>query len=59
MNNTKGIRNGVTYTLNGEHVEIRTADSTNRVRIMRTARAKGATDITVYTNGRSLVADWS
>lgn len=59
MNNTKGIRNGVTYTLNGQHVEIRTADSANRVRIMRTARAKGATDITVYTNGHSLATGWN
>lgn len=53
MNNTKGIRNGVTYTLNGQHVEIRTADSTNRVRIMRVAQAKGAQNICQHLNGKT------
>lgn len=53
MNNTKGIRNGVTYTLNGQHVEIRTADSNNRVRIMRVAQAKGAQYICQHINGKT------
>lgn len=53
MNNTKGIRNGVTYTLNGERVNLSATDSNNRVRMMRVAQAKGAQDICQHINGKT------
>jgi hypothetical protein len=53
MSNQHPIRNGITYVLNGERVYLTATDSNNRVRMMRVAQGKGATDIHVIVNGRA------
>ncbi len=53
MNNTKAPRNGISYTLNGERVNLSASDSNNRVRMMRVAQAKGAQDICQHINGKT------
>lgn len=53
MNNTKAPRNGISYTLNGERVNLSAPDSNNRVRMMRVAVDKGAQDICQHINGKT------
>lgn len=53
MNNTKAPRNGISYTLNGERVNLAASDSNNRVRMMRVAQTKGAQDIYQHINGKT------
>lgn len=53
MNTNKAPRNGLTYTLNGQHVSLSTPRVTDKVRAVRTALDAGATDLVLYTNGRS------
>lgn len=57
MNNTKAPRNGISYTLNGERVNLSASDSNNRVRMMRVAIDKGAKDICQHINGRTYPKD--
>lgn len=45
-------RTGVTFVLDGVRHFITAGTSMNRVRVMRTAQDKGATDITTVRNGR-------
>ncbi len=46
------VREGVTYILTGARHYIAAARSHDRVRIMRVAQDKGATNITTVRNGR-------
>lgn len=51
--NAKAPRNGISYTINGERVNLSATDSNNRVRMMRLALDKGASDICQHINGRT------
>lgn len=55
MNTTKAPRNGISYDLNGQRVNLSATDSNNRVRMMRVAMDKGATNIHYHLNGRTYI----
>ena len=55
MNNNEALT-GITYQLAGQPVTIHATRPSDRVRILRVAVARGATNITVWTNGSGMAA---
>ena len=55
MNNNEALT-GITYQLDGQTVTIHATRPSDRVRILRVAVARGATNITVWTNGSGMAA---
>jgi hypothetical protein len=51
MNNNDTPSNGVSFTLDGQRVNVIEGRSNDRVRIIRAAIARGASSIAVHVNG--------